>query len=491
MKKRIWTLLAICSLLFSFSACSIPEMMSSEGESKTSEHEHEYEWVAYEEVHQKVYTCGCPYPDIAEFHIDNDENNICDVCEYSLGELPTPTNHFLRNQAGAEWLQNLEADDVAEVKLISQAVGVAPGALKTIQSSDDFSAISKIVEACCWMDTAPISKAAGAIDGGSSLTVVFTLTTGEVKELYFNNGNYCDSNGNYFELLYTPTFGKTKNYTEYYGFITYNDVGTVWLDGVVSEPGWICEIAIDDLEFCILNEDINIAPTDNWYIVNTSFFNLRFLSNRLFYNPNDDNRVYYKLVGKDLDELIAEALSNYSVTMNDEAWLWEELQPTYKAGETVSVKIGMALDVGYMFLVNGEQIATCNDVNGLYWEFTFTMPACDVVIDFKTYDGFLPDANYAVLIETYWLQNLNAESVSVRRYYGEFENGAIVAMMHVGHFDDVVWSESVNGLTFQYYDSDRINVLYDGTFYTLTEAYERGFISAEALAEIAELHAKA
>jgi hypothetical protein len=206
------------------------------------------------------------------------------------------------------------------------------------------------------------------------------------------------------------------------------------------------------------------------------------------YNTNDENRQYYQLVGKDLNELIEEALSNYSVTMNDEAWLWEELKPSYKAEETVSVKIAMALDVGYMFFVNGEQIATCNDVDGLYWEFTFTMPECDVEIDFKTYDGFLPDANYGLLIETYWLQNLDAESVSVRRYYGEFDSGAIVAMMHVGHFDDAEWSEVVADITFQYYDSDRITVLYDGVFYTLPEAYQYGFISADDLSVIAELH---
>lgn len=511
MKKRIVTLWAICGLLLCTSACSIPDIFSSGqsgqnsssdvtsnitssegsgGNSDTSEHVHTSEWVAFETCHQLVYTCGCPYPDIAEMHIDSNHDNVCDVCEYTLGSTPTPTNHFLRNQAGAEWLQVLTVEDVAEVKLISQAVGVAPGSLKTIQSSTDMAAISDILEEYRWLDTSPIAKENGAIDGGGAMTVQFILTSGTVKELYINNGNYCDSNGNYFELLYTPTFGYTENYVEYYGFINYTATGTVWEDGVISEPSRICEIAIDDLEFGILNEDVNIAPTEFWYTVNTEFGNLRFLSNCVFYNTNDDNRLYYNLVGKNLDELIEEALSpDYSITMNDADWLWEDLQPTYKAGETVSVKIGMALDVGFMFLVNGEKgVATCNDVDGLYWDFTFTMPAEDVVIDFKTYDGMLPDMNYGILIETYWLQNLDAEWVRIRCYYGEFESGAIVAMIEdSGGYTEAEWAENVDGTVIHYNDGNRIIVLYNEVFYTLTEAYEHGYITAADLAVIAEL----
>ena len=64
--------------------------------------------------------------------------------------------------------------------------------------------------------------------------------------------------------------------------------------------------------------------------------------------------------------------------MNDEEWLYEDLKATYKAGETVSVKIEMAIDLGYLFLVNGNDIADCQDVDGLYWEYTFTMPAHNI-----------------------------------------------------------------------------------------------------------------
>lgn len=65
------------------------------------------------------------------------------------------------------------------------------------------------------------------------------------------------------------------------------------------------------------------------------------------------------------------------------------MKDSYKTGEKVIVKIGMATDLGYMLFVNGERVAQ-DEWNGEeYWQFSFTMPDEDVVIEFKTYDGFL------------------------------------------------------------------------------------------------------
>jgi hypothetical protein len=46
--------------------------------------EHTYQWLASECGHQKVYTCGCPYPDIVELHTDNNNDGKCDVCGFKL-----------------------------------------------------------------------------------------------------------------------------------------------------------------------------------------------------------------------------------------------------------------------------------------------------------------------------------------------------------------------------------------------------------------------
>ncbi len=48
------------------------------------EHEHTYEWLTNETSHQKKYTCQCNTRDLTEFHSDNDENKLCDVCGYII-----------------------------------------------------------------------------------------------------------------------------------------------------------------------------------------------------------------------------------------------------------------------------------------------------------------------------------------------------------------------------------------------------------------------
>ena len=179
----------------------------------------------------------------------------------------------------------------------------------------------------------------------------------------------------------------------------------------------------------------------------------------------------------------------YSLMMNAPEWLYEELKHTYYAGEIVSVKIGIVTDTGFLFFVNGEEITDYKDDSGIYWEFTFPMPACDTIIHFKTYDGFLLDWNYAILMETYYRQNLDAPFVHVRHYYGEFASGAIVAMLDTSGYDAYLWDETIGDTVIHYRDGNRIVALCpNNKFYTLTEAFENGYLTAEDIAAIAEMH---
>ena len=546
--KKILIFSMLLILVFSFVGCDMLEDILDELDRDADadvsfddgdEHEHSFRWERYEDTHCKIYTCGCPTPEIAGIHVDNDadgkcdeckyrmhlrhdhetvlrhddgyhwfdfvcgcdvetsidphldddENGNCDVCGYYLGDDPTPpANHFLRNQAGCEWLYSISAEDVAEIKIISRAVGVAPGNLCNVSSSTNEAVIGRLLEEYYWLDTAPIPVEEGQISGGGAITVQFILNDGCVKELYINNGNYRDTNGNYFKLLYTPNFKDAAEYTKAYRFITYDNTGAVYLygDGNFEEGNEICVIdCIGELEFTECESFPLNLPR---HAIKTQFGQLDIYGN-VFFTYNGKN---CQLANGDFYEMFEAALSqDYSVTMNDAEWLYEELQSKYKFGEVVSVKIKMAYDLGYLFLVNGEKINVSRDVSGLYWEFAFTMPNCDVVIDFKTYDGFLPDHNYAVLIETYWLKNLRyTEFVNVSRYYGEFESGAIVAMIDAGGYDDEVWHEVIDGFSFYYHNSNRITVLYEGEFYTLTDAYKAGYITHDDLATIADLHSK-
>ena len=225
-----------------------------------------------------------------------------------------PENHFLRNQAGCEWLNEITAEDIAKIKIISGAVGVAPGNLNNVSSSTDEAVIARIFEEYYWLDTAPISKMEGQIDGGGGVTVEFILNNGTAKELYINNGNYLDTNGDYFELLFTPKFKDTDNATKAHGFITYLGTGTVY----DKDNHSVCEIPIDELEFVESDGCVDAVVTGYYYTVETEFGTLYFdYSNDLFYLQFEEGEVdyieFYRLVGKNLDELIAE----YSVTSTD------------------------------------------------------------------------------------------------------------------------------------------------------------------------------
>lgn len=193
-------------------------------------------------------------------------------------------------------------------------------------------------------------------------------------------------------------------------------------------------------------------------------------------------RICSKEIGVDNEK---ESKTSYSVTMKNKEWLYEDLKPSYKAGEEVVVKIGIVTDTGYFLVGNGEKIEEdAWESNRDWWQFTFTMPQEDVVIEFKTYDGFLQYPNEALLIETYWLANPTAEYVRVKHYYGEYESGAIVAMIEAGDYAQAAWMESIELYDVWYNDGNRILVLFNGNFYTLTEAYENKYLTIEDIIDI-------
>ena len=283
------------------------------------EHEHIFTYTSAGEIGHYITSslCGCSYEEGTLDHFDENMDLICDACGYDMNADYPPlvdTTIPLRNLTRCEWLNELTAEDIAEIKIIGEAVGVAPGNLKNVSSSTDEAVIARIFEEYYQLDTRPISKMEGQIDGGSGVTVKFILKNGTAKDLYINNGNYLDTNGDYFELLFTPKFKDTDNATKAYGFITYLGTGTVY----DKDNHSVCEIPIDELEFVESDGCVDAMVTGYYYTVETEFGTLYFdYSNDLFYLQFEEGEVdyieYYQLVGKNLDELIAE----YSATSTD------------------------------------------------------------------------------------------------------------------------------------------------------------------------------
>lgn len=64
-------------------------------------------------------------------------------------------------------------------------------------------------------------------------------------------------------------------------------------------------------------------------------------------------------------------------------------------------------------------------------------------------------------------------------FYDQYNSGAIAAMLSAENVDfpDVIWTETVDIYEFYYSNGNRIIVLYENEFYTLTEAYAQEYIS--------------
>ncbi len=241
-------------------------------------HEHTYEWETTEETHQIVYTCGCSYPDIAEFHLDEDEDGNCDRCDYFVGLLPIPKpeSNLLRDRLGAEWLYQVRVDQIAEITMTIEAISVKPGNLKYLDRTKNEELIGYIFDAYYRLEILPISLEEGQIEGGSLLTVQFHLKDGSMRELLLNNGTYCENN-TYYRPLYLPTISDyydspAEVYIESgYLFITIVDKGSVYLyDGTVGKVGEkVCEISgMGSLAFVCEWVDGCIVPT---HIIETEF----------------------------------------------------------------------------------------------------------------------------------------------------------------------------------------------------------------------------
>ena len=343
MKKFVILLIVIISAVISLASC---DWFTEE-----IQHEHTFKYIVYETGHFKQYTCGCPSPDIMAMHIDINRDGICDECGYAMGvehtehtwnthydefghgwaytcgcttppnfalhydgngdgkcddcpyQMVAEENHFIRNQAGAEWLGEISADDISEIKMISGGGGPLPPVSFThISSSTDKAVISNIFGEYYWLDSKPVSEDKTQIADGGYFIVQFILNDGTVKNLSFINGDfYHDGKGNYFEIVRLPVFRDGTNFVNHYGFeIWYQYCQINLIDGTV-----VCEFPVSELEFIELTDDIYLGGEVPTRYIEMNGERLYFIKDCYFY-IGDDRNVYYQLVGKNLDQLIAE-----------------------------------------------------------------------------------------------------------------------------------------------------------------------------------------
>lgn len=272
------------------------------------DHEHTYQNYHDDIGHGWSYTCGCKTPPNFAQHFDGDGDQKCDDCGYDM------VIHASLHEYAC-WLLKLEAEEVAEVKTTFEYVGVAPGRFKDISITTDKTIIADVLEKYAYTSMKSVTREETDVDGGSAFTIEFILTDGTAKKFNFNNGFYAYGLDQdeisalcYFELDFIPTLEGYYNVEKCNGLVTYIDTGKVCeINGKL-----IGEIPLNELEFVKLTEPFEDSSTEQKYHIETEFGNLAFFSDTVFYIyfSGQGHTDFYQLIGKNLDQLIAE----YSAT---------------------------------------------------------------------------------------------------------------------------------------------------------------------------------
>ena len=238
-------------------------------------------------------------------HDDEDQDGICDSCGDAVLE-EISTQQLFRDHY--DWMYEITAEDIAEVKITFRYVGVVAGVMIRIQRSADREAIARIFEGYYNLEMTLSSEQEAAINGGSSRRVDFTLQDGTVKTFGFYNGFCSGKNDTVFRVYGFYGLGEDDSTVDSYQFTTHRDVGNIYdcdPDGESAQA--LCEISVGALEFVALEEDEISEDSAVCYYVTTEFGTLYFFSESDYYTVESEEYIsYYRLVGKTVAELIAE-----------------------------------------------------------------------------------------------------------------------------------------------------------------------------------------
>lgn len=160
------------------------------------------------------------------------------------------------------WLLELAAEDIAEVRTVSEYLGTPPGALKTVKSTQAPEEIEAILKAFSKVTIKDVPKEEAEIEGGGAYSVEFTLKDGSKKPIRLHGGIYrygyeqeelsvlC-----YFELSEIPELQSKDGVNTSYSFVTYSDTVTVYshINGERAELGKLD--LLSEIEFEIIDYD--------------------------------------------------------------------------------------------------------------------------------------------------------------------------------------------------------------------------------------------
>ena len=279
------------------------------------EHIHTYEYICNEDTHQKVYTCGCPSPDIAEEHSNFDADLYCDICGYFLDSNRVST--YL--PAEEEWLNAVTEEDIVKIRTVRHGTLLGTGRLKEVLTVTDPDDIYKILASFRALEITPLWTGDDILWKGYEINdnyyeAQFIFASGEMKKIIIN-GDFLYKQ---YSIGTLPLLNDYESATLAFCFNTQAETARVieYTNGAAEVLHTVCHIPMDELQFLFVlsnttNEDdypivlFNENTIPYPYDVRTEIGTLDFHSNDLF-TVSGEGDLHYRLVGKNLDQLIAE-----------------------------------------------------------------------------------------------------------------------------------------------------------------------------------------
>ena len=293
-------------------------------------------------------------------------------------------NKLLRNQAGYEWLDDINIENIEKVQIEFGDGMTYIGNTRSIYSSIETEVIKDVFDYWYNCKVKQYSKDnEGVTDAGSEHTK-FYLKTGEVKEITIIGMYLKDSNGTDLKVKNSYMINESK-FLRTYKFVTDEEYGKLYEYTPIMEYAYIGDVPMKEIEFMEMMDEIYLGGEVSQYCIETNFGKIHFLLDVYFwverteFSSGNDGKIYYQLYDTSIYDLV-EKYSNtnksetYKLTIqNDSSNELIGIKEEYKAGEEVEVKMEYDMAVETYVFLNGELLGTLNGSNSL----KFNMPEKD------------------------------------------------------------------------------------------------------------------
>ena len=343
-------------------------------------------------------------------------------------------NKLLRNQAGYEWLDDLNIENIEKVQIEFGDGMTYIGNTRSIYSSIETEVIKDVFDYWYNCEVEQYSQDnEGVMDAGSEHTK-FYLKTGEVKEIAIIGIYVKDSNGIDFKVKSPYEMDESK-FLRTYKFVTDEEYGKLYEYTPIMEYAYIGDVPMKEIEFMEMMDEIDLEGVVSQYCIETNFGKIHFLLDVYFwverteFSSGNDGKIYYQLYDTSIYDLAEKYMNSngegiYKLTIqNQTEYELIGIKNEYKAYEEVEVKMIYVDDVCTFAFLDGELLGVLTGFDSI----KFNMPAKDSVLTISYSEEFItvihPEFIYHFLtgFDSVKLSD-DKGSASVKKAYSDFSS---------------------------------------------------------------------